>query len=1008
MTAPTDHDAVASTFRHLVHDLLNGNNNGNSSHHYDEFCGGGNNLYNLAHERITWESVKLITTFSFVLWATCLIGYELFRRDPIVGKYVYDRKRLVQPDRSPPPLMLSRSLWLGRKEDDVTQTRTKENCCSFSCCCRVKPAMLEIIFLTLDTNYVRYSRLANSARSRREDDMSYYTCCRTGWYHNNCWNNYRGRRRGRRRASSSSSKQQQQQQQQQQTDATTANTTTATTTTTTTTIDEDGYEFYPEYDNTYSHLYNGDDAQYSRGGSLDEYTMVVDAISKRRAVVVVGDDGNGDLGGGEEKEEEDVEQQQQQQVPPPTQNLHKRLTTYDLFPEDDPRKFRKAFAKTRSEYNYSKSQGVGKSGSLCIFPNDDDDDDDDKDKYDEENDHVGEVKDDGEEKDEWVPIDWNSKNNDNGIVKNGLVMQTNSSENSTRNHKPSTTSTTTNNNMDDAKVIYPSRLKRLFLPLGFNSWVSVYDHLHDFLLLHELFRVCRYMNLMSPLSPMRIRRDNIFGRRRKTKIMLHDIPVTPPGKELSDEEKELLRCAGLDVYLFIRFVRFGFDATFYPFLLALVAAMPLYHTKAEFKRMDGTYDITHGFFTLTISQIPAGSGVIYWITFLTVTLYLGILRRLWMEWEIFIKLRHDFLAKGDTYYYKRPTYLQKYQNTCIVECVPKSHRSDTNLKDVFESLFPGEIEHAEMIIDTSTLEGILHKRRALIEKYDNVIAKYRYSQWLAKNKHTAGQLPPEPKKPMYKVGGGRCSRTKQDAIEYYNNEIIKLEELAAKEYDRIVETRMKCHRSSLMKPSGFEEMKQLLDSPVNSCEDGDENALTRLYTLLIPSKVRQAFGEESEFFTGTGVVTFKSIAKKEFGQFCLCTFFCCNLFLLTLSPLVDNLNCTAIQSNLSGHPHWMVTEDAPDPRDLFWSNIGVDVRNIESRKVLVQIFLFIGLLVWSYFVGFIQQLVERTIQSMDEYGVVITVIKESYGGAIRDGELDSVKTERLFRHSLQLLCYTSL
>lgn len=116
---------------------------------------------------------------------------------------------------------------------------------------------------------------------------------------------------------------------------------------------------------------------------------------------------------------------------------------------------------------------------------------------------------------------------------------------------------------------------------------------------------------------------------------------------------------------------------------------------------------------------------------------------------------------------------------------------------------------------------------------------------------------------------------------------------------------------------------------------------------------------------------------------------------------------TATQSNLSGHPHWMVTEDAPDPRDLFWSNIGVDIRNIASRKVLVQIFLFIGLLLWSYFVGFIQQLVERTIQSMDEYGVVITVIK-SYGGAIRDGELDSVETECLCLISLQLLCHTSL
>ena len=56
-----------------------------------------------------------------------------------------------------------------------------------------------------------------------------------------------------------------------------------------------------------------------------------------------------------------------------------------------------------------------------------------------------------------------------------------------------------------------------------------------------------------------------------------------------------------------------------------------------------------------------------------------------------------------------------------------------------------------------------------------------------------------------------------------------------------------------------------------------------------------------------------------------------------------------------------------------------------------------------------QQLVERTIQSMDEYGVVIiTVIKESYGSAIRDGDLDSVKTERLFSSSLQFYYATRL
>ena len=62
---------------------------------------------------ITWDSVRSTTIFAASLGLLCLLGYELFRRDPLVGKYVYDRKRLTQPDRSPPPLMISRSLWRG-------------------------------------------------------------------------------------------------------------------------------------------------------------------------------------------------------------------------------------------------------------------------------------------------------------------------------------------------------------------------------------------------------------------------------------------------------------------------------------------------------------------------------------------------------------------------------------------------------------------------------------------------------------------------------------------------------------------------------------------------------------------------------------------------------------------------------------------------------------------------------------------------------------------------------
>ena len=101
-----------------------------------------------------------------------------------------------------------------------------------------------------------------------------------------------------------------------------------------------------------------------------------------------------------------------------------------------------------------------------------------------------------------------------------------------------------------------------------------------------------------------------------------------------------------------------------------------------------------------------------------------------------------------------------------------------------------------------------------------------------------------------------------DAIDYYNIKIIELEELASKDYNTIVETWMKCHTKSLVKKLGIDEMKDLLNSPIsNGGEDAETTGLSQLYALLVPSNVRKALGEESEFFTGTGIVTFKSIAS---------------------------------------------------------------------------------------------------------------------------------------------------
>ncbi len=175
-------------------------------------------------------------------------------------------------------------------------------------------------------------------------------------------------------------------------------------------------------------------------------------------------------------------------------------------------------------------------------------------------------------------------------------------------------------------VEYPSRLKYIFMPLGFHSWRGTLKGFGDFFLLPNFSRLCRYATSKMPLSPTGHRRGDDFGRSMAPTA----VPVTIPGKDLSEEEKELLRCAGLDTYLLIRFARFGFDATFYPYLVALVFVLPFYYSA---KDDEDSLNSEAGYLNLTINSIPDGSKVIIWIMLLTIFLYLYIMRRLWIEWE---------------------------------------------------------------------------------------------------------------------------------------------------------------------------------------------------------------------------------------------------------------------------------------------------------------------------------------------------------------------------------------
>ena len=182
--------------------------------------------------------------------------------------------------------------------------------------------------------------------------------------------------------------------------------------------------------------------------------------------------------------------------------------------------------------------------------------------------------------------------------------------------------------------------------------------------------------------------------------ILRYIPVLQP-LELTKSDRELLRCIGLDSYVMIRFLRLGFEMTFWPFLVACASLIPLYYTndyKGTFGQVTSesstgfSTTTTTGYFRITINRLDNGNPKIWIVWIYAACYFLVLLRRLWVEWLEFIELREDFLANGDKESMKEDDAesLKQFRNSCIVEYVPSSHRRDRDMFLFFDSLFRGK------------------------------------------------------------------------------------------------------------------------------------------------------------------------------------------------------------------------------------------------------------------------------------------------------------------------------
>jgi len=387
-------------------------------------------------------------------------------------------------------------------------------------------------------------------------------------------------------------------------------------------------------------------------------------------------------------------------------------------------------------------------------------------------------------------------------------------------------------------------------------------------------------------------------------------------RPLVQSDVELLRCIGLDTFVMIRFLRFCFDVTFYPFLVSLLLLIPTYYNNnyngIEFE--DGLIieTQTDGYFRYTMNRLEDGSTKI-WVPFGFTTCFIFfILRRHWIEWETFIALRLDFMANGDVENEERrevegnfsfksrklanpkddvQLHLEQYRNSCIVEYIPESHRRDKELYQFFDAIFPGQVKRAEIVLNASYLAGLVKQRQKFIEKYESVYAKFQHSKqkyfyrkegmlvegisvmYCLKCKCFRNSLK-VPQDPTMSVGRRIfcCGGKKVKALPYLLSEIKRLNVRIEKEHKKISQSKV-------------------------IAEDRDEDR--DIITANLAGAKTFITGTTQELTCDTGFVEFRNLTTKQSALQCNLTgtdghmrkFFVLSLCIALMMSIVNNLFC---------------------------------------------------------------------------------------------------------------------
>lgn len=325
------------------------------------------------------------------------------------------------------------------------------------------------------------------------------------------------------------------------------------------------------------------------------------------------------------------------------------------------------------------------------------------------------------------------------------------------------------------------------------------------------------------------------------------------------------------------------------------------------------------------------------------------------EFQHYVDCRMEFLAKGDAHTHPQQRY------TLLVEEIPQDLRSDQALFDYFQSLFPGKIHSAIMVMQLPDLKEIYDRREKVLLRLEKCIAVQEITG----------------KRPVHKVGShkflnvvGWCQRTNVDLLEndprleqsgervdsinyftrYLNllNEKVRQVQSEKKQLAKAGDTRMRASEW-LANSLGLASDRKL------KSEDRSEEGYDGLIVASNESRGISAFSLVKQlgidFFIG-GLTDFHRQIDLVVDTFTGATM--SSTGFVTFTDLVS-LTC-AVRAPLSHEAGALQVQMAPEPADIEWNNASVNQSWSKGREWTANVLLGFGALLWSVPVTGVQAL----------------------------------------------------